>query len=99
MLRPKITGVALAALTLFAQLGYSQSQATEAGAANRQTVSNQFWWPERVDLSPLRQQASESDPMGKDFQYAREFKKLDLKAVKKDIAEVLTTSQDWWLAD
>ena len=99
MLRTKLKFVALAALTVFAQLGYSQSQGTEKDVANRQTVSNQFWWPERLDLSPLRQHSSESDPMGKDFQYSREFKKLDLKAVKKDIAEILTTSQDWWPAD
>jgi catalase-peroxidase len=85
--RTKFTCVALA-LTVFAQLGYSAPQ-----------DSNQFWWPERLDLSPLRQHAGESDPMGKDFQYAREFKKLDLNAVKKDIAAALTSSQDWWPAD
>jgi catalase-peroxidase len=61
--------------------------------------TNQFWWPERIDLAPLRQHGSESDPMGKDFNYAREFKKLNLKAVKGDIAKVLTTSQAWWPAD
>lgn len=64
-----------------------------------QMNNNQFWWPERLDLAPLRQHGFESDPMGKDFRYAREFKKLDLKSVKKDIAKVLTTSQDWWPAD
>jgi catalase-peroxidase len=100
VLRTKLQCAALAALTVFVQLGYSaEPQTTEKDSANRETVSNQFWWPERLDLSPLRQRASESDPRGKDFQYAREFKKLDLKAVKKDIAEVLTTSQDWWPAD
>jgi catalase-peroxidase len=100
VLRTKLQCAALAALTVFLQLGYSaEPQATEKDSANRETVSNQFWWPERLDLSPLRQRASESDPRGKDFQYAREFKKLDLKAVKKDIEEVLTTSQDWWPAD
>jgi len=100
VLRTKLKCAALAALTLFAQLGYSGApQGTEQDVTNRQTVSNQFWWPERLDLAPLRQHASESDPMAKDFQYAREFKKLDLKAVKKDIAGVLTTSQDWWPAD
>ena len=61
--------------------------------------SNQFWFPEHLDLAPLRQQASESDPLGADFKYAEAFKKLDLKAVKKDIAAVLTTSQAWWPAD
>ncbi|MBS2015473.1 MAG: catalase/peroxidase HPI [Deltaproteobacteria bacterium] len=65
----------------------------------RGPVNNQFWWPERLDLSPLRQQSVESDPMGKDFKYAEAFKKLDLKAVKKDIDKVLTTSQAWWPAD
>ncbi|MBI5174986.1 MAG: catalase/peroxidase HPI [Candidatus Melainabacteria bacterium] len=60
---------------------------------------NQFWWPERLDLSPLRQHAAESDPFGKDFNYAKEFQSLDLKEVKKDIENVLKTSQDWWPAD
>lgn len=57
--------------------------------------SNQFWWPERLDLSPLRQQASKSNPMDSAFNYAAEFKKLDLAVVKKDIAQILKTSQDW----
>jgi catalase-peroxidase len=60
---------------------------------------NQFWWPETLDLSPLRQHAAESNPLGKNFNYAREFQTLDLDAVKKDIATVLKTSQDWWPAD
>ena len=68
-------------------------------AARAQSPNNQFWWPERLDLSPLRQHSAESDPMGKDFKYAEAFKKLDLKAVKKDIAQVLSTSQAWWPAD
>ena len=59
---------------------------------------NQFWWPEQLDLSPLRQHSPESDPMGRDFNYAKAFKSLDLAAVKKDIATLLTTSQDWWSA-
>ncbi|MBT8098910.1 MAG: catalase/peroxidase HPI, partial [Gammaproteobacteria bacterium] len=60
---------------------------------------NQFWWPEQLDLSPLRQHGAESNPMGDDFNYAKAFASLDLKAVKKDIEKVLTTSQDWWPAD
>jgi len=63
------------------------------------TTSNQFWWPERLDLSPLRQHGSESDPLGKDFDYGAAFVKLDLKAVKKDIENVLKTPQAWWPAD
>ncbi len=61
--------------------------------------SNQFWWPDNLDLTPLRQHSAESDPMGESFNYAAEFQKLDLAAVKKDIATLLTTSQDWWPAD
>jgi catalase-peroxidase len=61
--------------------------------------TNQFWWPERLDLSPLRQHAAESNPMGDNYNYAKEFKKLDLQAVKKDIAKVMSTSQDWWPSD
>ena len=61
--------------------------------------SNQFWWPEKLNLSPLRQHAAESNPMGTDFNYAEAFKNLDLDAVKKDIEALMTTSQDWWPAD
>ncbi len=62
-------------------------------------TSNQFWWPERLDLAPLRQHSEKSNPMGRDFDYAREFQKLDLKAVKRDIEKAIKTSQDWWPAD
>jgi catalase-peroxidase len=61
--------------------------------------SNQFWWPDRLDLSPLRSHDAESNPLGKDFNYAKEFQSLDLNAVKKDIAAEMKTSQDWWPAD
>ena len=57
------------------------------------------WWPNRLDLRVLTQNAPKGDPIDKDFDYATEFSKLDLSAVKKDIAKVLTTSQDWWPAD
>ncbi|MEJ7139059.1 catalase/peroxidase HPI [Comamonadaceae bacterium SL12-8] len=62
-------------------------------------MSNKDWWPNRLDLSPLRQQNAVSSPMGADFDYAKEFKKLDLKALKSDIEATLTDSQDWWPAD
>jgi catalase-peroxidase len=64
-----------------------------------QPRSNQFWWPDQLDLAPLRRNAAESNPLGKDFNYAKEFQTIDLEAVKKDIRQVLTTSQDWWPAD
>ncbi len=62
-------------------------------------TSNRDWWPNHLNLSILRQHASISDPMGEDFNYAEEFKKLDLKAVKQDLYELMTNSQDWWPAD
>jgi catalase-peroxidase len=61
--------------------------------------SNQFWWPDNLDLAPLRQFSAESSPLGADFNYAEEFNSLDLAAVKKDIAALMTTSQDWWPSD
>ncbi|MGQ8364429.1 catalase/peroxidase HPI [Glaciecola sp. 1036] len=61
--------------------------------------SNNFWWPDQLDLSPLRDHDSRSNPLGENFNYAKAFSTLDLAAVKKDIDTLLTTSQDWWPAD
>jgi catalase-peroxidase len=61
--------------------------------------TNQDWWPNQLDLSVLHQHSPQSDPMGEDFNYAEEFKTLDLDAVQQDINAVMTTSQDWWPAD
>ena len=61
--------------------------------------TNRDWWPNALDLSPLRQNEARSNPMGDDFDYAAEFQTLDLEAVKKDIEALMTTSQDWWPAD
>lgn len=60
---------------------------------------NRDWWPNQLKLNILRQHSSLSNPMGESFNYAEEFKKLDLKAVKKDIFSLMTTSQSWWPAD
>ncbi len=62
-------------------------------------TSNKDWWPNRLNLGILRQHSALSDPMDKGFNYTEEFKKLDLKAIKKDIFDLMTTSQDWWPAD
>jgi catalase-peroxidase len=62
-------------------------------------TSNTDWWPNRLNLNILRQHSSLSDPMDKDFNYAEAFKKLDLKAIKKDIFDLMRDSQEWWPAD
>jgi catalase-peroxidase len=61
--------------------------------------TNRDWWPNQLDLTVLHQHSPRSNPMGEDFDYAEEFKSLDLDALKRDIFEVMTTSQDWWPAD
>ncbi len=62
-------------------------------------TTNRDWWPNRLKLEILHQHSSKSNPMGEDFNYAKEFKSLDLAAVKKDLAALMTDSQDWWPAD
>ena len=73
------------------------------GGALKQTAGsgtrNRDWWPNQLKLNVLRQYSSLSNPMGESFNYAKEFKSLDLDAVKKDIFDVMTKSQDWWPAD
>jgi len=64
-----------------------------------QGTTNHDWWPNQLKLNILRQHSSLTDPMGEDFDYAKEFASLDLDALKKDIFELMTTSQDWWPAD
>jgi catalase (peroxidase I) len=61
--------------------------------------TNAEWWPDQLNLRVLRQNSPLSDPMGKEFHYAKEFKRLDLEAVVKDLHALLTNSQDWWPAD
>ncbi|MBK9778541.1 MAG: catalase/peroxidase HPI [Anaerolineales bacterium] len=67
-------------------------------SASRGT-SNRDWWPNQLNLNILHQHAPASNPMGADFNYAEEFKKLDLAAVKKDLSDLMTNSQEWWPAD
>ena len=62
-------------------------------------TSNQDWWPNQLKLDILHQHSGLSNPLGENFNYADEFKKLDLEAVKKDLVVVMTTSQDWWPSD
>ena len=62
-------------------------------------TANRDWWPNRLDLSPLRRNSARSDPMGAGFEYAREFRSLDLEAVRRDLRALMTDSQPWWPAD
>ena len=62
-------------------------------------TSNQDWWPNQLNLDILHQHSKSSNPLGEDFNYAKEFKNLDLKTIKKDLIAVMTDSQDWWPAD
>lgn len=94
MQKKRIGKSVVAALAIIAM-----SAGTIAAWADGAPRTNDFWWPERLDLSPLRQHDVESNPYGKDFDYAQAFNKLDIEAVKKDIRATLTTSQDWWPAD
>ncbi len=82
--------VAVAALSLVS---------THTVSAQGQPMPNKYWWPDQLDLSPLRQHGARSNPLDEKFDYAKEFAKLDINAVKQDIKKVLTTSQDWWPAD
>ena len=72
---------------------------TTTASAQGAPKSNQFWWPDQVDLGPLRAQSAASNPMGDDFNYAAAFASLDLDEVKRDIEAVMTDSQPWWPAD
>ncbi|MBS3973577.1 MAG: catalase/peroxidase HPI [Actinobacteria bacterium] len=80
-----------------------ESKCPVTGRASRQVAgggtSNRDWWPNQLNLRILHQHSDLSDPMGKDFNYAEEFKKLDLQAVKQDLCALMTDSQEWWPAD
>ncbi len=81
----------------------TESKCPVLGGPHRHTAvgatANQHWWPNQLNLKILHQNSPLSDPMGQDFNYAEEFKTLDLNALTKDINELMTTSQDWWPAD
>jgi len=88
-------------LPLLAILAVTMAPVLLAGNAMSQSgpMTTQDWWPDQLNLAPLRQHAVESDPLDPDFNYAKAFAALDLAAVKQDIEDLMTTSQDWWPAD
>jgi len=73
--------------------------ATSKNSVGTSGTKNQNWWPDQLKLTPLRQHSPLSNPMGKEFNYAEEFNSLDLEALKKDLHNLMTDSQDWWPAD
>jgi len=80
------------------------SKCPVTGASGKHSIAaggtkNRDWWPNQLKINILRQHSEKSDPMGKDFDYAKEFKSLDLAAIKKDLHKLMTDSQDWWPAD
>ncbi|MEL7450413.1 MAG: catalase/peroxidase HPI [Pseudomonadota bacterium] len=75
------------------------SAAVAQSAADGEAKTNRFWWPEQINLRPLRAHSPVSNPLGDDFNYAEAFASLNLDEVKKDIEAVMTDSQDWWPAD
>jgi len=91
---PVITAAVVAALFAGAPVTTATAAAPAGGA-----MQNRDWWPNQLDLRPLRQNSAKSNPLGEQFDYAAEFSKLDLNAVKADIRQVLTTPQPWWPAD
>ena len=79
--------------------GHPDEAAESVAESAGKTRNNQFWWPDQLDLAPLRDHDARSNPLGADFNYAEAFAALDLAALKADIDAVLTDSQDWWPAD
>jgi catalase-peroxidase len=77
----------------------TKAQGTLAEKGSSQTNKNKEWWPNQLNLDLLRQNSSMSNPMGSDFDYNKEFKKLDYAALKNDLRNLMTDSQDWWPAD
>lgn len=79
--------------------GTTDAEAPTVALTEGQPKPNAYWWPEGVDLGPLRQHETDASPMGADFDYAEAFAALDLDAVKADLTTLMTDSQDWWPAD
>ncbi len=89
----------LLVITSLAISGCSWHKENTSKQISFEAKSNEFWWPNKINLSPLRAQSIESNPYGSNFNYAKEFEKVDIDALKADIKKVMTTSQDWWPAD
>ncbi len=93
MFKRKRLSIAFIVLGLYTMLSINFAN------AQADMATNDHWWPNRLSLEPLRQHSPKSDPMGEEFNYAEAFESLDLDAVKQDLINTMTTSQDWWPAD
>jgi catalase-peroxidase len=104
LLKAALPSILALPLLLYSLVSQAESTVPENAVTKEyvktgQPKSNQFWWPNQLDLSQLRDHDARSNPFDESFSYAEAFKKLDLSIVKKDIDTILTTSQDWWPAD
>jgi len=88
----------ISVITLLA-IGFSPVAPIGTAGAKDKAPDNEYWWPNRLSLEPLRQASRESGPVGNGFDYAKAFESLDLQALKADLTRLMTTSQDWWPAD
>ena len=77
----------------------SKTETTQTREAALNSAGKKDWWPSKLNLEVLKQHSEKTNPMGANFDYAKEFKTLDYYALKKDIQQVLTNSHDWWPAD
>ena len=93
MLKRAISLLTLLAIGIFPVLPVNLALAQDGAP------TNDYWWPNRLSLDPLRQTSPESNPLGEEFNYSEEFESLDLDTLKADLEELMTTSQDWWPAD
>ena len=93
MLRSTLSALAILAV------GVAVVDSHAAISSDGQQVSNDYWWPNRLDLSPLRKNDARSNPLSTQFNYAEAFSKVDVEELKSDLRKLMTTSQDWWPAD
>ena len=101
----KIKAIIIATVCLFSCSNeYESSDSADGtcpvtGKGAKKFMTNRDWWPNQLDLTPLRQKSSKSDPMSDGFNYKKEFSNIDYRALKKDLTDLMTDSQDWWPAD